>query len=604
MTTSPNPLDAALAGLALSVLPPERVPLSVWADRHRRLSSEGSAAPGQWQTLPFQREPLDCITPGSPYSEIVLMWSSQVGKSEALLNLVAYAVAEDPGPMLCVQPTLPMCEAFSKDRLAPLFRDTPILKGRVSDPKSRDSGATLFHRRFIGGHVTITGSNSPAGLASRPIRYVLMDELDRWEASAGAEGDQETLAKARTRTFPNRKIVKVSSPTIKGASRIEAAFLASDQRFFHVPCPFCGHRQRLVWSRVEWSKDEPAKAAYRCAGCEELVPDHRKAWMVARGVWIAANPGSKVAGFHLSELYSPWRAWGELAEEWLKAQGNPEALRAFINTSLAELWDDAGAANVTEADLLARRENYGPTLPERAAVLTAGADVQADRIEVSVFAWGPGEESWLMTHRVIPGDPTGPGVWAALDSFLLERWQHPLVGPMPIHAACIDSGFLAGQVTRFCDERRGRRVWAVKGMAGSGPVWPRKQSKAPKGRVYVLHHDSLKTTLQRRLSIAEGPGKMHFPTTVGLRYCEQLNSEFLRTEYRRGRPERVWERRKGRAAEAWDAAVYAYAAIFGLQAQGVHVDAEAARLDGLRQVGAAAPAGYQTYRSNFVSRGA
>jgi phage terminase large subunit GpA-like protein len=590
-----------MLGLALAVLPPERVLLSVWADRHRRLSSEGSAAPGQWQTLPFQKEPLDCITPGSPYREVVLMWSSQVGKSEALLSVIAYAVAEDPGPILVIQPTLPMCEAFSKDRLAPLFRDMPILKGKVSDPKSRDSGTTLFSKRFIGGHITITGSNSPAGLASRPIRYLLEDELDRWEESAGSEGDQETLAKARTRTFWNRKIVKVSSPTVKGASRIEAAFLESDQRFYHVPCPFCGHRQRLVWSRVEWPKGEPEKAAYRCAGCEELIPNHRKNWMVARGIWIASNPGSKIAGFHLSELYSPWRAWGELAEEWLKCQGNPEMLRAFINTSLAELWDDAGAVGVTEADLMARRESYGPTLPERAAVLTAGVDIQADRAEVSVYAWGAGEESWLMVHRVIPGDPTGPALWAALDSFLMERWQHPLVGPMPIHAVCIDSGFLAGQVTRFCDERRGRRVWAVKGRSGAGPVWPRKESKAPKGRVFVLHHDSLKTTIQRRLSITEGPGQIHLPVTVDWKFFEQLNSEFLRTEYRRGRPERSWERRKGRAAEAWDAAVYAYAAVFGLQAQGIHVDVEAAKLEALRQTGAAQGPGYQVYRSKFLS---
>ncbi|WP_321470115.1 phage terminase large subunit family protein [uncultured Paludibaculum sp.] len=600
MMNSLNPLSTALQGAALAVLPPERVRLSEWADRHRRLSSEGSAAPGQWTTLPFQREPLDAISPSSPYQQIVLMWSSQVGKSEALLNLIAYAVAEEPGPILVVQPTLPMCEAFSKDRIAPLFRDTPALKGRVSDPKSRDSGSTIFHRRFIGGHLTIVGSNSPAGLASRPIRYLLTDEVDRWEDSAGAEGDQMTLATARTRTFWNRKVVMVSSPTVKGASRIDAAFLESDQRFYHVPCPFCNHRQRLIWPRVEWPDGEPGKAAYRCAGCEELIPNHRKAWMVARGNWIAQNPGSRIAGFHLSELYSPWRAWGDLAEDWLKAQGNPERLRAFINTSLAELWDDAGQVGVTEADLLARRENYGPALPDRAAMLTAGVDIQANRAEVSIYAWGAGEESWLMTHRVIPGDPTGPALWAALDNYLLQQWQHPLIGPMPIHAACVDSGFLAGQVTRFCDERRGRRVWAVKGMAGAGPVWPRKASKAPKGNVFVIHHDSLKTTLQRRLSITEGPGRIHFPATVGLPYFEQLNSEFLRTEYRRGRPERIWERRKGRAAEAWDAAVYAYAALFGLQAQGIHVDVEAARLHGLRQAGAAPAPGYQVYRSRFV----
>jgi len=394
----------------------------------------------------------------------------------------------------------------------------------------------------------------------------------------------------------------VSSPTVKGASRIEAAWLESDQRFYEVPCPECGEFQRLVWTRVEWPEDKPEEAEYRCARCEQLIPHHRKAGMVARGRWVATNPGAGIAGFHLSELYSPWRSWGELADEWLKAQGNVERLRAFINTSLAELWDDSAAANVTEADLLARREAYGPALPAGAALLTAGVDIQDDRAEVSVYGWGRGEESWLMVHRVIPGDPSAPGLWAALDDFLLAPWQHPVLGPTPIHAVAIDSGYYAGAVCRFADERRGRRVWAVKGMAGRRPVWPRKQSKAAKGRVYVVGVDSLKTTLQARLRITEGAGRIHFPTTADLAFFEQLNSEYLRTEYRRGVPVRVWERRKGRRAEIWDAAVYALAAVYGLQSHGVHVDVEAARMDALRQAGAVQGQGYQVYRSKFVGR--
>jgi phage terminase large subunit GpA-like protein len=589
--------------LAAAVLPPERIDLSQWADRHRKLSSEGSVQPGQWQCFPFQRAPLDAISPHSPYEQVVLMWSSQMGKTEMLLNLIGYAIAEAPGPMLVVQPTLMMAEAFSKDRVSPMFRDMIVLKGKVADPKSRDAGSTIFHRRFTGGHLTIVGSNSPAGLASRPIRYLLMDELDRWEDSAGAEGDPAALAIARTRTFWNRRVLAVSSPTIKGASRMEAAFLESDQRFYHVPCPHCRRHQRLVWQRVEWPEGKAEEARYRCAGCEQLIPHHKKAWMVANGHWVVTNAASNIAGFHLSELYSPWRAWSQLAAEWLAAQGNIERLRAFINTSLAELWDDQAAGAVTETELLARREVYGPMLPERAAVVTAGVDVQDDRVEVSVYPWTKAEECWLMAHQIIPGDPSTPALWAALDGFLLKPWPHPLLGPVNIHAVCIDSGgHFTQAVCDFCEQRRGRRVWAIKGMAGARPVWPRRQSKAAKGKVYVIGVDSCKMSIQQRLKLTEGPGCIHFPTTVELPFFEQMTSEYLKTEYRRGRPERSWERRKGRAAEAWDCAVYALAAIHGLASNGISLDMEAQRVGLLRQNAAPPPSNaYQVYRSRFLN---
>lgn len=605
MTKSSTPLAECIQAAAGALLPPVRVSLSEWANQHVRLSSEGSVQPGHWQCFPYQVEPLDAMGPNSPYSEVVLMWASQMSKTQLALCLLAYLVAEDPGPCLIVEPTLTMAEALSKDRIGPMFRDMPVLQGLVADPRARDAGSTIFHRRFRGGHVTVVGSNSPAGLASRPIRHLFLDEVDRFESSAGAEGDPAALAIARTRTFWNRKIIWTSSPTIKDASRIAAAYEESDQREYYVPCPLCGAYQILQWRRVEWPEGRPEEAEYRCEKCERLIPHHRKAWMVAQGRWRPQNPGSRIAGFHLSELYSPWRSWGELAADWLRAQGNPERLRAFLNTSLAELWDDAGQAGVTEAELLARREHYGPMLPEGAVVMTAGVDVQDDRLEVSVYAWGKSEESWLMAHRVIPGDPSTPGLWAALDDVLLETWHHPLVGPMPIHAACIDSGghFTQG-VCSFCDARRGRRVWAIKGEYGPRPVWPRKESKARKGRVWLIGVDSCKSTLAARLKITEGPGRIHFPVTVGEEFFLQLTSEYLKTTYKRGRPERVWERRKGRAAEALDCAVYAYAALCGLRAHGVDLDQEAARLELLKPAAApgqpATPA-YQVYRSRFVS---
>jgi phage terminase large subunit GpA-like protein len=272
-------IEDLLASALKLAAPPVREPLSGWADRHRMLSSEASAAPGEWRTLPFQKEPLDAIAPGSPYETVVLVWASQLGKSELWLTLLSYVIAVEPGPLLIVLPTLSMAEAFSKDRLAPLFRDTPILKGKVADPRSKGGDATMFHRRFTGGHLTLVGSNSAAGLASRPIRYLLLDEVDRFEESAGTEGDAVSLALARTRTFWNKKIILVSSPTIKGASRIEQAWLQSDMREFEVPCPKCDNLSILQWERIEWPEGKPEDAAWRCPTCSELIRiNSRTAW--------------------------------------------------------------------------------------------------------------------------------------------------------------------------------------------------------------------------------------------------------------------------------------------------------------------------------------
>lgn len=571
---------------SVALAPREALALSVWADRHRRLSPEASSAIGGWSTFAYQREPLDCCGCSSVYQVVVLMWASQVGKTEILLNKVAETAAENPGPMLVVQPNLSMAEAFSKERLAPMFRDMPVLAGKVADLKGRDAGSTIYQRRFVGGQVTIVGANSPAGLASRPIRDLLLDEVDRYDESAGAEGDPASLAIARTTTFWNHKIIFASSPTIKGKSRIASAFNESDQRYFYVPCPHCKHEQRLVWPRVEWPQEDTSAAHYRCVKCERLIPHHLKAKMVGAGRWVASNSKSKIAGFHISSLYSPWVSWAKLADEWMTAQGHPERLRAFINTRLAELWDDEATAGVSEEDLLKRRESYGPVLPGQVALITAGVDVQGDRIEVSVYGWGAGEESWLLAHVALPGDPTGPKVWEDLDRELLREYRHPVVKRMRIRATCIDSGHLAQTVCLFSDARRGRAVWAIKGDEGPRPIWPRRESKGTRGRVYVVGVDSAKAILAGRLKIAEGPGRVHLPVAenIDLEFAEQLLSEFVRTDYRRGRPVRRWERRKGRRAEAWDCAVYAYAALCGLRAHGIYVEAEAAAIEAMSQV--------------------
>ena len=383
---------------------PPTLKISEWADKYRRLSPESSAEAGQWRTdrAEYQRGILDAFN--NPNIErIVVMTSSQVGKTEILLNAIGYYIDQNPSPMLCVQPTLAMGQAFSKDRLAAMIRDSDKLKDSVKDARSRDSGNTTMHKAFAGGHISIVGSNSASGLASRPIRILLMDEVDRYETSAGSEGSPISLAIARTKTFWNRKIFMCSTPTVKGISAIEDAFEESDQRYYHVPCPECNHKQVLKWKNVVWDDEKPETANYACDGCGAVISESKKQWMIKNGEWIATKPTNKVAGFHISELYSVWSTWADMAKNFLEAKKNPETLKTFINTSLGESWEEQGDA-VEYETLLERRLNYDFTnIPEEVLVLTAGCDVQKDRIELQLVGWGKDYLAYVCDYKIFWG---------------------------------------------------------------------------------------------------------------------------------------------------------------------------------------------------------
>jgi phage terminase large subunit GpA-like protein len=586
-------IDELLAGALKLAAPPAREPLSGWADRHRVLSPEASAAPGEWRTLPFQKEPLDAIAPGSPYESVVLVWASQLGKSEMWLTMMSYIIAVEPGPLLIVLPTLAMAEAFSKDRLSPLFRDMPLLKGKVGDPRAKSGEATLFHRRFAGGHLTLVGSNSAAGLASRPIRYLLLDEVDRFEESAGAEGDAVALALARTRTFWNRKVIMTSSPTVKGASRIEQAWAGSDRREYEVPCPQCEKFSVLQWERIEWPEDAPEKAAWRCPACGELIPHHLKDGMVERGVWRAANPAARIAGFHLSELVSPWRAWGELAEEWLRAKDVPEMKRVFLNTALAEWTSDEAREPPAAEALAARAEPYGAEVPGPAALITAGVDIQHDRCEAEIVGWGKGFESWSIAYLTIHGDPSGPHLWQQLDELLSREFRHESGMPLRIAAAAIDCGFLPDEVHAFTRTRFARKIFAVKGL-NSGwtkPIWPRKAIYNPKQfPFFLISVDEAKSWFYRRLAVAEGPGRCHFPLGRPLDWYRMLTAETLVRRTRAGRAVYEWVNSRRERNEGLDARVYSIAALHSLLMSGLNLDSYCSQFAAMLAPQPAAPA--------------
>ena len=501
---------------------------------------------------------------------VVVMSSAQVGKTEcALGNVVGFHIAQDPAPILVIQPTLEMGEAWSKDRLAPMLRDTPALRNKVKDPRSRDSGTTITHKQFAGGHLTIAGANSPAGLASRPIRIVLCDEVDRFPVSAGSEGDPVSLARKRSATFWNRKLVLTSTPTVKGASRIEMAFEESDQRRYWIPCPHCNESQTLKWSSVRWPANEPEKAAYHCEHCGAEWTDAQRYAAIRKGEWRADSNFTGVAGFHLNELYSPWSRIGDIARAFIEAKKSPETLRAWVNTSLGETWEDVGET-VDDHGLMERAEEWDENaIPLGVKIITIGVDVQDDRLECEAVGWNDGEESWSLEFTRLYGDPSAPRLWADLDELIARQFRREDGAILKVSAVCVDSGGHHTQaVYRYCRDRYNRRVYAIKGMAGSGrPVWPKKASKNNSGRInlFLVGVDSAKDAVYARLRITRpGAGFCHFPASRDADWYAQLTAETVTTRYSKGFPIRQWVKKAGARNEALDARVYAYAALQSL----------------------------------------
>ena len=545
--------------------PPPDLKISEWADSYRRLSPENSAEAGQWSTTraEYQREIMDSFN-DPKIQRIVVMTSSQVGKTELLLNAIAYYMDQDPSPMLCVQPTLAMAQSFSKDRLAAMIRDTHKIKNLVAESKSRDSGNTVLHKRFPGGHLSLAGSNSAAGLASRAIRVLLLDETDRYELSAGAEGSPIALSIARTKTFPNRKIYMCSTPTIKGISAIEAAFEESDKRYFLVPCPECGHKQQLKWKGVVWDEDKPETAHYVCEDCGSVINESKKPWMLKHGEWQATAKSIDTAGFHLSELYSPWSTWATMARNFLEAKKMPETLKTFVNTSLAESWEDRGDG-VEHDSLLTRRLNYDPlSLPEDILVATCAVDCQKDRLEAMAMGWGKNYAAWVIEHKVFWGDPNAAQVWQELDQYLRTRFKTESGRAIPISSTCIDSGGLATQsVYSFTKTRQGRRIFAIKGASVQGKPIVSKPTYVGKLKnvLYTVGTDTAKDNIYARLNASEEDTTLFFPADVDEEFFKQLTAEKRITKWVRGRKSLVWKQIRPRN-EILDLTVYNFAAIY------------------------------------------
>ena len=510
---------------------------------------------------------MDALSPSDPCQEVILKFSAQSGKTEVLNNFVGFIIDHDPGPILVVQPnTKPMAEAWSKDRLAPMIRDTPSLKAKVAEAKGRDSANTIIHKNFPGGHLSIGGANSPAGLASRPIRYVLFDEIDRYQPTK--EGNPIALGTKRTRTFWNRKILKASSPTFPDVG-IDAEYQQSTQYQYQLQCQACREYQFPQFKYMQWPEGKPFEAEYVCEHCEHRHPISQQHKLKMTGKWVhigGENPLKK--GFWMNQWASPFATWLETINEFLAAKDDPMTLQTVVNTAFAETWDEPGE-QLEPNDILLRAETYTAEVPEGVKVITAGVDVQDDRLECHVYGWNENEECWAIDIAYLYGSPTQPDVWRDLDDALQTSYQSAS-GPVSIYSACIDSGHLANMVYAFCQTRYVRKIYATKGQGGEGKAFIPAASQKRSGRdkrkcpLFNLGVDEAKQSLMYRLQLTEpGPGYIHIPLGNGLfgaEYAAQLTAEKRVTVKRRGFAFREWHQTRPRN-EALDCWILALAAL-------------------------------------------
>lgn len=578
-----------------AIEPPPIITVSEWSDQNRMLPSKTSSEPGKWRTerTPYLRQIMDELSHMSNTKEVVFMKGAQVGGTEAGNNWLGYIIDYMPATVMVVWPALPDVKKNSKLRIDPLIEHTICLQSKISSQKNKDKKNTAMFKDFDGGALILTGANSASGLRSVPAKFLFLDEIDGYPDDVEGEGDPVALVQARARTFPRRKIFKVSTPTIKGKSKIEKEFKKSDQRYYHVPCPHCSELQKLNFKHLEYNTipaDEGevvTYAAYFCEHCGEEIQEQHKTWMMdpENGAqWIKENPESSVAGFHLSALYSPlgWFSWKEIAQDWVDAQGNFELLMAFHNTVLGETYEDHG--DKPEHDrLYSQRETYDiGTIPKGPLFLTMAVDVQKDRLEAEVIGWGRHKERWSIDHKVIPGNVQDNETWDDLEQYMGTRFPHVDGYEMSIRMVGIDSGYETQRVYNFCRKFNPRSVIALKGdmslpqLVGS----PRAVDVKDNGKInrrglklWKVGTNLIKSEIygdlkkQPPVDLLEKhpPGFVHFPQ-YEMEYFLQLTAEERTIQKdKKGFTKIIWEKKRERN-EILDLHVYnrALASIIGI----------------------------------------
>lgn len=581
-----------LDGTEEALRPPERIPLSQWADKHFRLSPESAAEPGRWRTLPYQRGIMDAITDPA-VERVSMMKSARVGYTKMINAAVAYFIVADPCPIHVVQPTVEDAQGYSKEEIAPMLRDVRVLDGVVSDVRSKDQ--TVLLKGFPGGVLEMVGANSGRGFRRRSRRVMIFDEVDGYPASAGSEGDPVALGIRRTEYYWNRKILAGSTPLVAGASRIEDLYKQGDQRRYYVPCPHCGHMDFLRFRkregddeesrghRMKWDENRPDTARFVCSGCASDIDESHKRAMIDAGEWRADAPFAGHASFHIWAAYSlsPNATWSQLVAEFIEACKRTETLRTFVNTALGETWKEQGDAPAWKA-LYERREAYAiGTVPDGAIALTSGVDVQKDRLMVEVVAWDADKRStsveiyvFLGDTSLDEGDPRSP--WGKLTELLNHTFLGENGVQYTIAMMAIDSGYNTNAVYNYCRSKQPTRVIAVKGIADARVLIgiPTKVDITVSGRrmqrgfqMYPVGVGIAKTELYGWLGLAivggvAPPGYCRFPE-YDEEYFKQLTAEHLVTVINRRtrRATREWHVQPNRENHYLDARIYARAAV-------------------------------------------
>lgn len=549
---------AAIRKRALAALrPPAKIRLSDWTESHVRLPSSLSAQPGLMRLWPHQRAIADSI--GDPGVERVsILKSARVGYTQLLTAATGNFVANDPCPILVVLPAEQDCRSLMVNNLEPVFNESPALRGALTDTRGRD---VLLERHFPGGSLKLVSARAPRNLRGHTARVLFLDEVDAFEVDVRGEGDPVNLAIRRTTTYADRKIVMGSTPVHEETSKIVRAYAQSDQRVFEVPCPQCGERFELEWSHIAWEEGQPDTAHAVCPNSGCVIEEREKSSMVENGAWRATRPDVKGHhGYRLNSLVSllPNARWSVLAAEFIEAKKSPETLQTFVNTVLGQPWrDQANGEGLDEGALASRAEPFSlDAIPPEVSILTAGVDVQRDRLECVILGWSE-SECFVMAQREIWGSPHENETWADLDDYLKTIWRRPDGSTIRISATAVDAGDgeTMDKVMEFCRARLARRVFAVKGAAGQRAVIAASKSKG--GRLFIVGVDGVKSQIMARLT--GNSVSVRFSASLEARFYEELTSERLVVKYSRGAPVRQWERIAGRRAEALDCIVYGWA---------------------------------------------
>lgn len=611
-STEVRRLNKLLTKVLAGMQPPEDLTVSEWAEKKRRLSPESSAETGPYRVsrTPYLREIMDAFTDPKVRREI-LVSSSQVGKSELENNIIGYIIDQDPSSILFIHPTTIDAKEYSKLRIAPMIRDTPALRRKISPSKSRDSGNTILQKTYSGGILTLCGSTEAHALASKPIRYVIGDERDRWAQSAGKEGDPWKLAMARQITFYNAKAVEVSTPTIKGDSAIADSFYEGTMERWCVKCPHCGEYHDIdFFKNIRYEAEEftvQGKAQYRvknilylCTSCACTSTEAEIKRQPAK--WIAENPDAYQRGvrsFWLNSFVSPWASWESTILEYLYAQGDTAKMQVVYNTRFGQLWENRGDTQDPET-MLKRREAYDAELPEGVLVLTAGVDTQDDRFEYEIVGHGHFGETWGIEYGVIMGSPDDPATWDSLDMMVFDRVLRFKDGlGLKVSRSFVDEGgHFTEQVRKRCRDRIRKKVFCIKGFIGPDRPFtekPKKMKIIVNNRYlgtcwqYQLGVDSGKQTIMDHLRVeSPGPKYCHFPLRddYGLAYFNGLLSEHLVPEGKT-RQRWIWDKIPGHERnEPLDCRNYALAAFRTLP---VNLDAKDRQLQRARGKAVEAP---------------